>query len=101
MRMLVEFQFPIEPFNTLVKKGTAGQVIQKILGEIKPEATYFTAREGQRGGVMVVNLSDPSKIPSVAEPLFLQLNATVKLLPCMTPEDLGKAGLDTLGKTWG
>jgi hypothetical protein len=101
MRMLVEVEFPIEPFNTLVKKGSAGQVIQKILGEIKPEAAYFTARDGHRGCVLVVNLTDPAKIPAIAEPFFLQLNATVKLLPCMTPEDLGKAGLDALGKTWG
>jgi Domain of unknown function (DUF3303) len=99
--MLIEVQFPIEPFNTLVRKGTAGQVIQKILGEIKPEAMYFTAREGKRGGVMVVNVSDPSKIPAIAEPFFLQFNATFAMHPCMTPEDLGKAGLDALGKTWG
>jgi len=101
MRMLIEFQLPIEPFNTLVRKGTAGQVIQKILGDVKPEAVYFTAREGKRGGVMIVNLSDPSKIPAIAEPFFLQFNATVAIHPCMTPEDLGKAGLETLGKAWG
>ena len=101
MRMLIEFQLPIEPFNTLVRKGTAGQVIQKILSDVKPEAVYFTAREGKRGGVMIVNLSDPSKIPAIAEPFFLQFNATVAIHPCMTPEDLGKAGLETLGKAWG
>ena len=101
MRMLIEFQLPIEPFNTLVRKGTAGQVIQKILGDVKPEAVYFTAREGKRGGVMIVNLTDPSKIPAIAAPFFLQFNATVAIHPCMTPEDLGKAGLETLGKAWG
>ena len=101
MRMLIEFQLPIEPFNTLVRKGTAGQVIQKILSDVKPEAVYFTAREGKRGGVMIVNLTDPSKIPAIAEPFFLQFNATVAIHPCMTPEDLGKAGLETLGKAWG
>ena len=101
MRMLIEFQMPIEPFNSLVRKGTAGQVIQKILGEIKPEAIYFAAREGKRGGVMVVDMSDPSKLPAIAEPFFLNFNATVAVHPCMTPEDLGKAGLDELGKKWG
>ena len=101
MRMLIEFQLPIEPFNTLVRKGTAGQVIQKILSDVKPEAVYFTAREGKRGGVMIVNLTDPSKIPAIAEPFFLQFDATVAIHPCMTPEDLGKAGLETLGKAWG
>ncbi len=98
MKMLIEFQFPIEPFNTLVKNGTAGQAIEKALGDIKPEAVYFAAREGCRGGTMVVDRDDASKIPAIAEPLFLAFGATVKFLPCMTPEDLAKAGLDELGK---
>jgi len=101
MRMLVEFQLPPEPFNSLVKKGTAGDVIQKILGDLKPEAVYFAAREGKRGGIMVVDLPDASKIPAIAEPFFLHFQATVAFHPCMTPEDLGKAGLDELGKKWG
>lgn len=101
MRMIVEFQFPLEPFNSLVRKGTAGEVIQKILGDIKPEAVYFAAREGKRGGIMVVDLPDASKLPAIAEPFFLHFQATVAFHPCMTPEDLGKAGLDQLGKKWG
>ena len=30
MRMLVDFNFPLEPFNTLVRNGTAGQKIEQI-----------------------------------------------------------------------
>jgi hypothetical protein len=101
MRMIVDLQMPIEPFNSLVRKGTAGDVIQKILGDIKPEAIYFTSREGKRGGIMIVDLPDASKIPAIAEPFFLHFQAQVSFYPCMTPEDLGKAGLDELGKKWG
>jgi hypothetical protein len=101
MRMLVEFQLPLEPFNSLVRKGTAGDVIQKILGDLKPEAVYFAARDGKRGGIMVVDLPDATKIPAIAEPFFLHFQASVAFHPCMTPEDLGKAGLDALGKKWG
>jgi len=101
MRVLVEFQLPIEPFNSLVRKGTAGDTIQKILGDLKPEAVYFTAREGKRGGIMVLELPDASRIPAIAEPFFLHFQATVAFHPCMTPEDLGKAGLAELGKKWG
>jgi hypothetical protein len=100
MRMLVEFQMPLEPFNSLVKNGTAGQVLERILGDIKPEAVYFTAREGKRGGIMVVDLPDPSTIPAIAEPLFLLLQASVTFYPCMTPDDLAKAGLDALGQRY-
>jgi hypothetical protein len=100
MRMLVEFQMPVEPFNARVKDGTAGQILQSILADLKPEAVYFTARGGMRGGTIIVDLADASKIPAVAEPLFLHFNASVSFHPCMTPEDLGKAGLDQLGKKY-
>ncbi len=98
--MLMKIQNPIEPFNTMVRDGTAGQAIGKILEEIKPEAAYFTAENGKRGGTLVVNINDPSEIPRLAQPWFLTLNAKVEFFPCMVPEDLMKAGLEELGKIW-
>src|SRR5262245_7920056 len=100
MRMLVDIQMPLEPFNTLVKNGTAGQIVQKILGDLKPEAAYFAARDGKRGGTIVLDVTDASKIPSIAEPFFLHFNASVSFHPCMTPDDLAKAGLEELGKKY-
>lgn len=100
MRMLVDWDMPLEPFNTLVKNGTAGPTIEKILGAIKPEAVYFTARNGKRGGTMVVDMPDASWIPKIGEHLFLAFDANVRVHPCMTPEDLAKAGLDELGKLY-
>ena len=47
---------------------------------------------------MIVDLPDASAIPKVAEHLFLAFEASVQLHPCMTPEDLKKAGLDDIGK---
>ncbi len=35
-------------------------------------------------------MTDPSQIPSIAEPLFLGANANVTLTPCMNLEDLQK-----------
>jgi len=101
MRMVLDWKMPLEPFNSMVKKGTAGQAMQKVLGALKAEAVYFTARGGCRGGIAIVDVADGSKIPSLAEPLFLTFNATVEFHPCMTPEELGKAGLDELGKAFG
>lgn len=100
MRMLIDIQMPLEPFNTLVRAGTAGQILQKILGDLKPEAAYFTARDGKRGGTIVLDIADASKIPAVAEPFFLHFNASVSVHPCMTPEDLAKARLEELGKKY-
>lgn len=100
MRMLVHVEFPLEPFNTMVRNGTAGQKIQKILETIKPEAAYFTEFDGKRGGTLVVNVNNASDVPALAEPFFLTFNAEIRVRIAMTPEDLGKANLETLGKAW-
>jgi hypothetical protein len=100
MRMLVDIQFPLEPFNTFVTNGTAGQIIQGILADLKPEAAYFAARDGKRGATLVLDVASPSKLPAVAEPFFLRFNASVAFHPCMTPEDLGSAGLEALGNKY-
>ncbi len=100
MRMLVDFRTPLEPFNSMVKDGTAGAKIQEVLADIKPEAIYFSERDGKRGGIMIVDVSDPSETPSIAEPLFLAFDATVEFHPAMTPEDIGKAGLDQIGRRY-
>ena len=101
MRMLMQVKFPIEPFNTYVRDGSIGAKMQKIMADLKPEAAYFTAVDGHRGGILVVDLEDPSKIPALAEPWFLTFNAHLEIQPAMAPEDLGKAGLEALGKKWG
>ncbi|HEU0021011.1 MAG TPA: panthothenate synthetase [Dehalococcoidia bacterium] len=101
MRMLVDLSFPLEPFNTLVRNGTAGQKIQQILEDLKPEAVYFSERGGKRGGILIVDVADPSKVPAIAEPFFLTFNASVEFHVVMGPDDLGRAGLDQLGKKYG
>ncbi len=98
MRMLVNVLIPAEPFNSLVRKGTAGETIQKILASIKPEAVYFTEQDGNRGALLVVDLKDPSAIPGIAEPFFLAFNAQCKFRIAMTPEELAKSDLDKIAK---
>ncbi|MFB3092695.1 MAG: panthothenate synthetase, partial [Dehalococcoidia bacterium] len=98
--MLVDFNFPLEPFNTLVRNGTVGQKIQQILEDIKPEAVYFSERNGMRGGILIVDVADPSRVPAIAEPFFLTFNASVEFHVVMGPEDLARAGLDELGKKY-
>lgn len=100
MRMLMHVQFPLEPFNTAVRDGSAGQKMRKILEVIKPEAAYFSEHDGRRGGVLVVNVNSASDVPVLAEPWFLTFNAEVKFRIAMTPEDLTRADLEGLGKKW-
>jgi len=98
--MLVQVKIPHQEFNTAVRDGSVGAKIKRILEKAKPEAVYFTEYNGRRGAIMVIDLPDASKIPSIAEPWFLGFNADVEFHVAMTPEDLGRAGLDELGKTW-
>jgi len=100
MRMLLHVECPLEPFNTAVRDGSAGPKIQKILEAMKPEAAYFSEHNGRRGGTFVVNVNGPSDVPALAEPWFLTFNAKVEFRIAMTPEDLTRASLDTLGKKW-
>jgi len=101
MRMLMHVQLPLEPFNSAVRDGTAGAKMKRILEAIQPEAAYFSEREGKRGGVLVVNVTDASAVPALAEPWFLTFNAEVEFRIAMSPEDLVRADLDALGKKWG
>ncbi len=100
MRMMLTANLPHEPFNSLVRGNKAGQIIGKILDELKPEAAYFMEQHGTRCAVLIINLTDVSKIPTFAEPFFLNFNADCRFRPVMTPDDLGKAGLDELAKKW-
>ena len=101
MRMLMHVHLPHEPFNTFVRDGTAGNKLQAILGEQKPEAVYFSEQHGTRSIMLVVDLESSSQIPFFGEPWFLTFEADCEFRVAMTPEDLGAAGLDGLGAKWG
>jgi hypothetical protein len=98
--MILHARFPHDTFNAAVKDGTAGSKIKRILDQLKPEAAYFTEYGGTRGAILIVEVANPSRIPSFAEPFFLLFNADVELHPAMTPQDLASAGLEDLGKEW-
>jgi hypothetical protein len=100
MRMLLTVEMPHEPFNTLVRNGSAGKILGQILEAIKPEAAYFTEHHGMRCGIFVINVQNASDVPTFAEPFFLKFNSNCKFRILMSPEDLQKAGLEQLGKTW-
>jgi hypothetical protein len=101
MRFVMHVSLPVDRFNQAVRDGSAGKKIAQILEELKAEAAYFCAKDGKRGGFLIVNLANTSEIPRFAEPWFLNFDAAVEFLPTMTPEDLARAGLEDLGKKWG
>ncbi len=98
--MLLTVHIPNEPFNTLVRTKQVGPLINRIMEHVKPEAAYFTEMHGQRGGILIVDVADPSQIPALCEPFFLHLDAECEMRVAMSPEDLAKADLDGIADKW-
>jgi hypothetical protein len=61
---------------------------------LKPEAAYFSAdAQGRRSG-LIVDMTDSSQIPGLAEPWFLGFNAEVTFRTVTNAQDLAAAGPD-------
>ncbi|MFA1537690.1 hypothetical protein [Actinomadura monticuli] len=65
------------------------------MGRLDPEAAYFGPGDGGRRCVLVFDMQDSSTLPTIAEPLFQELGAKLKVHPVMNREDLRK-GLASL-----
>ena len=97
MRTLLKASMDTNAANTAISDGSFPKIMTETIDRIKPEATYFFAEDGNRSCFMVFDLKDSSEIPSIAEPLFMALNAKVELIPIMNLEDLQK-GLKAVAK---
>src|SRR5712691_12970908 len=91
MRFLVKVNIPVEAGNGAAKAGKLGTTIQSILGDLKPEAAYFTDDNGQRTALLFLEMQDASQIPAIAEPWFQAFNAKIEIHPVMIPDDLARA----------
>ncbi|MER6303211.1 hypothetical protein ABT247_27130 [Kitasatospora sp. NPDC001539] len=96
MRALLEVELDTATSNKLISDGSMREGIQQTLAQLKPEAAYFFGRHGRRAMLLVVDVADEASIPSIAEPFWLQLNASVELHPCMNGDELME-GLNRLG----
>jgi len=83
--------------NKAILDGTLPKIMKSTADRIQPEASYFLAIDGCRACIMVFDLKDPSEIPGIAEPFFLNLNAKVEFSPVMNADDLQK-GLAAIQK---
>jgi len=92
MRMLLKVNLPVDSANDAIRKGTLGPTIQQILGDLKPEAAYFSEDGGERTAYIFFDMQKPSDLPGVAEPWFLAFNARLTVRPAMTLADLQEAG---------
>jgi hypothetical protein len=93
MRMMMKVSIPVEAGNKGVKEGLLPKTVLAFVDQMKPEACYFTAEGGKRTAFLVFDLKDPSMIPSVAEPFFMNLEASIEMSPVMNLEEM-KMGVE-------
>ncbi|GHA75436.1 hypothetical protein [Streptomyces termitum] len=96
MRMLMKVQMDTEAANEAIRRGSLPKLMQGAFERIAPEAAYFTVENGCRTGYLFFDLADPSDLPVIAEPFFMELGAKIHYSPVMNREDLAK-GLAALG----
>jgi hypothetical protein len=96
MRVLLKASLNTEKANDVIRSGKMPQLMQEALGNIKPEAAYFTVDHGVRTAYVFFDMQDSSQMPSIGEPFFMDLGAEVDMTPVMNADDLQK-GLSELG----
>ena len=95
MRTLMKVKIDTEAGSRAIADGSLPQLMQETLGALRPEAAYFGPENGVRTAFIVFDMQDPSQLPSITEPLFSKVKATVEMFPVMNQEDLQK-GLQQL-----
>lgn len=93
MRMLMKVSVPVDEGNKAVRDGTLPKTMMGFVEKMKPETVFFTSEGGQRTAFFVFDLSDPTMIPSIAEPFFMNLKAAVTFAPVMNLAEM-KAGVE-------
>ena len=75
MKFIVEVAFPLEPFNTYVRKGIAGQKLGEGLEGIKPRSctSPITAWVA---ALMIIEADSAAQAPHLTEPLMLNFDAS-------------------------
>jgi len=90
MRAMLRFSLPVEKSNEAIKDGSLAKTLELVMNKLKPEAAYFAPVDGKRAGMLFFDLAEPAQIAEFVEPLFINLNAAVEILPVMNADDLRK-----------
>ncbi len=90
MRFMYKFTIPVEKGNAAVADGSLGEAFEELMKAAQPEAAYFTMIDGKRGGMLFFEADDASLFPRLNEPMFAKLDASVEIIPVLSPDDLNK-----------
>jgi hypothetical protein len=93
MHTMLKVMMEVEASNKAIRDGLLPKLVQQTTELLKPEASFFTADDGQRTAYFYFDLKEASQIPSACEPWFHGTNAKIELKPVMNAEEL-KAGLE-------
>jgi hypothetical protein len=88
--MMMKVQMDTQAASQAVADGSLPQLMQDMMGRLQPESAYFGPEDGVRTAFIVFDLQDPSQLPSLTEPFFSKLKATVRMFPVTDREDLQK-----------
>lgn len=101
MRFILKFSLPTESGNETLRDPEFGPKLRQLIADMQAEAAYFCTINGRRGGYIVVNFDDASRVAGFAEPFFYWLKAEVEYIPVMTGEDLARSNIQDVIKKWG
>jgi hypothetical protein len=94
MRMMLKFTFNAEGGNEILRSGKIETLLQQVMEDLKPEAAYFYAENGQRSGHFIVDAQDSAEIVRLCEPFWFALKADIAMVPVMSAEDIQKGLAD-------
>jgi hypothetical protein len=86
--MMMKVQMDTAAASKAIQDGRMPSVMQKMMETIQPEAAYFGPLNGHRTAFIVFDMTDPSQLPALSEPLFSEFNAHIDFFPVMNREDL-------------
>ena len=97
MRMMMKVSIPVKYGNKGLSEGHLQQTVMEFVESFRPEASYFVAEGGERTAIFFFDVKTPSDIPSIAEPFFTNLNASIALTPAMNLEEM-RSGVEKANK---
>jgi hypothetical protein len=97
MRMVMTMQMDTEAANAAIANGSLAKLMDSTVERFRPEAVYYTTRDGKRTVYVFFDLTEPSRMMEIAEPLFAGLKAKIDFAPAMTPDDV-RQGMSRLSK---
>jgi hypothetical protein len=94
MRMMLKASIPAKKGSKAYNNGKLQQTFQAAAEALKPEAMYFFPEDGKRTGLFIFDMEGSWQLPSIVEPMFQALGASVYVSPAMNGEDLERGILE-------